>query len=74
MKMYTSPLGRLTEVKHEHPERTARWDGSGIASDVTFQVWPSRVAMARSIRKQEQRASSYLDWKALIPLTDGEGY
>ena len=74
MKTYTLPLGRMNEAEHEHPERTARKQGSGMFPDYIFQVWPDRAAMARSIRMQERRSPTQYDWKAIIKLSDGEGF
>jgi hypothetical protein len=74
MKRYSAPPGRVAELKHEHPERTASNAGRSWDSDVTFQVWPSREAMARSIRMQQKRESRPDDWRPLVKLGDGEGY
>lgn len=74
MKTYSAPVGRVSEVKHEHPERTAKRSGSGVFSDIYFQVWPNRESMARSIRMQQRRAYRQTDWRPLVPLSDGEGY
>ena len=53
-------------------ERTAIRGTSGHG--VTFDTWSTRQAMAKAIRKQQQRVPHYTDWKALVPLKDGEGY
>jgi hypothetical protein len=53
-----------------HPERTAHKDAGW---DVIYQEWPSRGAMARSIRMQEQRAPRSGDWRACVPLDAHEG-
>jgi len=74
MKKYSVPLGRMNEVKHEHPERTALKSLPGIFGDIQFQVWPNRESMARSIRMQQRGVNWSKAWKAVIPLTDGEGY
>ena len=47
--------------------------------DFVFQVWPSREAMARLIRKQEANGPGWVTglmdgWRPVVPLTDGEGY
>lgn len=70
---YSAPLGRLHELSHAHPERTARRDGSGAFSDVFFRVFTNRTAMARCIRMQE-RAGTRNAWRALVTLSPGEGY
>lgn len=73
---YGIPLGRLTEyiATLPAPERTAYRSGPGVFSDYTFQTWPNRESMARSIRMQERREHHATDWKAVQPLSDGEGY
>ena len=55
-----------------HPERTAVCDVGQW--DMMAQVWTSRAAMARTIRMQQQREHKPGDWRALVRLTDGEGY
>ena len=74
MKTYTIPLGRLAETKHDAPERTAMKVGYGMFADYVFQVFPNRESMARCIRMQQKREYRRGDWKAVLPLTDGEGY
>lgn len=74
MKRYTVSFAASTEHKPDHPERTARKSGTGMNFDVTFQVWPSRVAMARSIRMQQKGAPHPTHWRACVKLADGEGY
>lgn len=74
MKTYTCPAGRVSELQHEHPERTAYRNASGPMNfDVVFQVWPNRPAMARSIRMQE-RAGTRNPWRAVVKLGTGEGH
>jgi len=65
-------VGRQSEVKMEHPERMSSrmlpsWD-------LEFKTWSSRETLARAIRMQERREAHSMDWKAVIPLTPGEGY
>lgn len=74
MKRYTMSFGASIEHKPEHPERTARKSGTGMNFDVTFQVWPNRQSMARSIRMQERSEPRQGNWKACLALTPGEGY
>lgn len=64
------------DYKPKHPDRTARRAvrGGPLQFDVEFQEWTNRAAMARSIRMQEQRESRQDDWRAVVKLTDGEGY
>lgn len=75
VKTYTMSWAAAQEHKPEHPERTARRNaGTGLDFDVTFQVWPNRAAMARSIRMQEKRESRSSDWRVCVKLTETEGY
>ena len=71
MKTYTLSMAAAMNYQHPAPERTAR---KVIGWDYIYQVWPNRESMAKSIRMQESRASHLADWKAVVPLTDGEGY
>jgi hypothetical protein len=46
-----------------------------LGFDMEYQVWPSRAAMAKTIRMQEQGPSwENKPWRACQPLTPGEGY
>lgn len=71
MKTYTLPMGQSVNYQHPSPERTA-FKVSGW--DYTYQIWPNRESMAKSIRMQEKRAPHPSNWKALEKLGDGEGY
>jgi hypothetical protein len=71
MKRYVLSFGQSIEHRPEHPERTAK---KPCDWDVAFQVWPNRASMARSIRMQEGGEGWAKAWKAVVPLTDGEGY
>ena len=73
MKKITMSGAAAFEYKPAQPERTARRQHTGLDFDVTFQIWPSRESMARSIRMQE-RGCTPNPWKACVALTDGEGY
>ena len=73
MKKYRLCLGQSIGYKHPHPERTAQMQDK-LFSDITFQVWPNRQAMARSIRMQQKRESRPSDWIPLVKLSEGEGY
>lgn len=70
------PLGRTVGYQHPHPERTMVWNGRGVFGDVYYKVYPTREAMARFIRRWESDAAYQTNThiKALVPLTDGEGY
>lgn len=74
MKTYTLSFAESTRHTPEHPDRTARKSGSGMNFDVTYQVWPNRKAMARSIRMQEKRERRATDWRACVKLADHEGF
>jgi len=71
MKTYTLSMGASLNYQHPAPGRTAR---KVIGWDYYYQVWPNRESMVKSIRMQERRTAHPLDWKALVPLTDGEGH
>jgi zona occludens toxin (predicted ATPase) len=71
MKRYTMSFAAACEHTPEHAERTAK---RAMGWDVEFQTWPSRSAMAKSIRMQQQRAYKQTDWKACVTLSDVEGY
>jgi hypothetical protein len=74
MKRYTMSFGASIEHKPEHPERTARKNGKGLNLDVTFQVWPNRASMVKSIRMQERGELKQDNWKACVTLRETEGY
>ena len=74
MKTYSMSGAAANEHKPDHPERTARRNGSGMNFDVTFQVWPNRASMARSIRMQEKREHRNTDWRACVALGLSEGF
>jgi len=61
------------QKKIEYPDRTAYKAGEGIFADYTYQVWPNRISMVKSIRMQE-KAGSIHKWTAVIPLGETEGY
>lgn len=74
MKRYTMSFADSCTHKPVNPERTARKSGTGMSFDVTFQVWPNRASLARSIRMQERREHRTGDWKAVQALETTEGY
>ena len=71
MKHYTLTLGQSIGYRHEHPERTASRESGW---DRYYQVWPNRASMAKTIRLQEKGVNFYKAYKAVIPLTPGEGH
>lgn len=70
-KRVTMSFAASTTYRPPHPERTAKRD-SGY--DVTFQEWPNRASMAKSIRMQESGPSTGKNWRAIVPLEQTEGY
>ena len=74
LKRYVLALGQSVGYVHPHPERTAYRAGAGVFADNTYQVWPNRSSMARSVRMQQERERRTGDWTPLVKLTDGEGY
>ena len=64
MKRYTMSFAAAFEHVPEYPERTAKRNGTGLNFDVTFQVWPSRAAMLKTIEMQERGAPRSTNWKA----------
>lgn len=74
-RVYGVPLARLRETLDTMPdgarERSA-YKATGW--DFTIQTWPSRAAMARTIRMQQRGASRADHWKAAVPLAETEGY
>jgi hypothetical protein len=75
MKTYTlSGADAFTHIP-EHPDRTASRSGFGHMNfDRVFKVWPSRKALALTIRMQEKREPRQGDWRPCVKLTDGEGF
>ena len=71
MKRYSLSFAQSIEHKPDYPDRTAKRTSGW---DVAYQVWPSRGAMAKSIRMQQSRAPRSDDWRAVVRLTDTEGY
>ena len=74
MKTYSCPLGRRADYPHPAPDRTAYRASARLGVDDYYQVWPSRGAMARTIRLQQKRAPALSDWRPMVKLTDTEGF
>ena len=76
MKRYR--IERLHEVRSEcrNPERSAYRERGDFARGVYAEVqeWPNRESMARSIRMQDRGPSRPDHWRAVLPLSPGEGY
>lgn len=76
MRQQTMSFGASIEFRRNMgvtAERTAM-RSSHNSHDVVFQTWPNRQSMAKSIRMQQQRVGKPTDWKALVPLTDTDGF
>lgn len=74
MRRYTMSFAAACTHRPEHPERTAKKSSTDLNFDITFQVWPNRESMARSIRMQERSTPRNGQWRACQPLTTTEGY
>ena len=83
MRKETMSFARFNEAMRDgsikDSERAASRDVTGSVSSsswgsVIVQWWPSRGAMARSVRMQEKRERQSMDWRPCIKLRDGEGY
>ncbi len=74
---YCAP-GRLAELNlADHPDAARIGTQNGMAwdSDITIKVFTHRKVLAKCIRMQEQGPTAgKLLWRAVVPLTDGEGY
>lgn len=64
MKHYTLSFADAMTHRPDAPERTARRSGSGLNFDVTFQVWPNRASMLKTIELQQRREPHSTDWRA----------
>lgn len=74
MKRYRLSFADSLQHVPEHPDRTARKTNDGLDMDITYQVWPNRASMARSVRMQERGASRAGHWRPWVKLGDTEGY
>lgn len=74
VKRYRLSFAAAASHVPEHADRTARKSGTGMDFDETFQVWPNRASMARTIRMQQRGMPSPQHWRACVALKDGEGY
>ena len=73
-KRVTMSFADSLSYKPDYPERTARMSMAGIGGTIVFQTWPSRTAMARTIRMQQKGEPRATHWQACQKLTDTEGY
>ena len=68
MKKYTLSLADSLTHRPEHPERTAkRSRASGFDFDVTFQVWPNRASMLKTIELQQRGEPRADHWRPVQP-------
>ena len=75
--MKTYRLSFADSIHHvpEHADRTAKRSSAGTLDlDITYQVWPNRASMAKSIRMQQKREQRSTDWRACVNLSETEGY
>ncbi len=74
---YVAP-GRIAELdlrNHPDADRIGTQPGRSWDSDITIKVFTHRKVLAQCIRMQERGGTEgKLLWRAVIPLTDGEGY
>ncbi len=66
MKSYTMSMAASLTHTPANPERTAKRSGSGMNFDVTFQVWPNRASMLKTIELQGRGVVSR-PWRACLP-------
>jgi hypothetical protein len=64
MKRITMSWAAAREYKPLHPERTAYKEHRCFDFDVTFQTWPNRAAMLKTIELQGRREPRGDDWRA----------
>ena len=74
MKRYRLSFADSITHKPEHPDRTARKANDGLDMDITYQVWPNRASMARSVRMQQRGTPRASHWRPVVKLSDTEGY
>ena len=78
MKKQTYSAARFSEMVRagliEAERAASKSAGGGMNFDVVVQWWPSREAMARTVRMQQKRAGRSDDWRPVVKLSDGEGY
>lgn len=68
MRKYTLSFADSFTHVPKHPGRTAKRNNRGLLDfDVTYQVWPNRESMLKTIELQSKRAPQTTDWKPCIP-------
>ena len=63
MKTVKMSFAASLTYKPQFPERTARRSHHGLDMDVTYQTWPSRAAMLKTIEMQSSREPHHTDWR-----------
>lgn len=64
MKRYTLSMADSVTHLPEHPNRTAYRMGRGTMNfDVTYQVWPNRESMLKTIALQEAGENAQYAWR-----------
>jgi hypothetical protein len=77
MKRYSMSWSAANEHKPKLPDRTTRheYHSAFMNVDVIFTVWPTRKAMSKAIRKQEDDMVCGSDkLYPVVKISDGEGY
>jgi hypothetical protein len=69
MKIYSMSFAAALEHKPDHPERTARREGTGMNFDITFQVWPNRASMLKTIEIQDRAGNGPGKWRPCVKRT-----
>lgn len=64
MKTYTLSFADSMAHVPQHPERTAKRNSAGLNFDVTYQVWPNRASMLKTIELQQRGEPRSTNWKA----------
>lgn len=69
MKKITISFADSLKFVPEHPDRTAK---KSLEWDVTFQVWPNRQSLIKTIEMQRNRAPKRGDWIPVVPIKNDE--
>jgi len=64
MKTVKMSFAASLTYRPEFPERTASRSHLGLDMDVTFQTWPSRAAMLKTIEMQQSGPAKLTHWRA----------
>jgi len=66
MKTVKMSLAASLSYKPPHPERTAQRSHPGLDMDVTFQEWPSRAAMLKTVEMQSKGPTKNTHWRPCV--------